>query len=72
MDLLTGLVGRGPRDLPEPIFPCNPMERCGVRRVSACRSTSEDRKLLALCAFSTVLVCAIVVPVCSKPSVKKR
>src|SRR5450631_2306881 len=72
MDLLTGHVGRGPRDLPEPIFPCNRMEHFGVRQVSACQSTSEGRKPLALCAFSTVLVCAIVVPVCSKRSVKNR
>jgi hypothetical protein len=72
MDLLTGPVGRGPQDLPEPIFPCNRMERSCVRRVSACRSTSEGRNPLALCAFSTVLACAIVVPVCSKRSVKNR
>jgi hypothetical protein len=41
MDLLTGLVGRGPRDLPEPIFPCNPMERCGVQLVN---STVHERR----------------------------
>ena len=72
MDLLTGHVGRGPQDFPEPIFPCNPMEHCGVRRVSAFQSTSEGQNPMALCAFSIVLVCAIVVPVCSKRSVKNR
>ena len=72
MDLLTGLVGRGPRDLPGLIFPCNRMERFCVRQVSPCQSTSEGRKPMALCASSTVLACAIVVPVCSKRSVKNR
>src|SRR5450432_3265363 len=72
MDLLTGLVGRGPRDLPGLIFPCNRMERSCVRQVSPCQSTSEGRKPLALCASSTVLASAIVVLVCSKHSVKNR
>src|SRR5450631_288300 len=72
MDLLTGLVGRGPRDLPGPIFPYNRMERSCVRQASPCQSTSEGRNPMALCASSTVLASAIVVPVCSERSVKNR
>jgi hypothetical protein len=72
MDLLTGPVGRGPRDLPGPIFPCNPTERSCVRLVMACRSTSEGQNPLAHCVSSTVRVCAIVAPACSKRSAKNR